>query len=209
MSCAKDGFCELTGRREALLDKAVDFGKDKVIDYAEDKALERIVGEGKQELVQEGIIRALESFGSSRAGILATMAGRLATSAVAGVILGLFDSRPFSLNQDGYRNTTQAMTGKFDQLKMLAAELKSYRAGGPSRTPQMIFADIQNVRVQLSSDVQMLTLYLDGINRERELGRHACYQVMNVQHQQLMNAYGRVVALTAMGAAEIDPNRVH
>ena len=163
---------------------------------------------GKEELVQQGILKAIESFGATRAGVLATMSGRVVVSASAAVIVGLFDSPALSLNRDGYRTTTQRMTGEFDQLKTLIAELRSWRNKGPARAPQMIAADIVKTRSSLTSDVQLLTLYLDGINRQRELPTHGCYQVMSVQHQQLMNAYGRIIALSAVGSDEINPNPV-
>jgi hypothetical protein len=205
MACAKNGFCEFRGRGEVYVEKGGDLLLDKASDYAQDKYLEHLGVPGKEEVVQEGLLHAIEAFGASRAGILATMTGRVAVSAAASVIVGLFDAKAFSLNRDGYKGTTERMTGEFEDLKRFAAELQSLRRGGPARAPQMIRVDIERVRAQLTNDVQMAGIYFDGINRERELDRHGCYEVLGVQHQQLMNAYGRIVGLTAMTSGEISP----
>jgi len=205
----RSGFCDLAATQQDLDQRelgkqAVDYLAGKVVDDAKDKVedqlLKAVTGKGKDELIQSGLIKLAQLFGAEKNQILGTMAGRIITEAAVRTIgsgLQVFEYTTLSLNSDGYRKMADDISIHLTELAALVNERSAFDAGAPARGPQQIAQDAQRVQNQLTSDVQMLAMYHEGIKRENELPLHACSQVLDFQHQQIVNTYTRFLGLGA------------
>jgi len=111
--------------------------------------------------------------------------------------LGLLELSPISLWQDGYKKSTQEVGWSVQNLQKLYAEYDDFRQNKPARSPQQIGAEIQAIKKKLNDHIAAMNEYYVGIFRERELGRNACYEVFEFQHQQVMQSFANLMSLPA------------
>jgi hypothetical protein len=155
------------------------------------------VGEGAKEVGK----RADDVFKVSET-VLGKMSARLGAllksttwRVVSSPYLELFDAKPISMWRDGYKNSAQEVGWKIQRLQALYKEYDDFQRGRPARGPQMIGQEIQSIKNQLNNDIQKLNEYYRGVVVERELGRYACYEVFEYQHQQVMQSFANIMSL--------------
>lgn len=189
-SC-REGRCRPLVTSEIVENQVKDKIKDKAMDAATDYLLEPAKEAARK--------KALQIFGQSAVEIAQSLAGKVAF----GVAVGLLEAKDTGTEwKDPYQNTARRIYQEMRQLEPLIEEVQSYRRGGPSRSPDMIFAEVQQLRQKMTSDVGLLGQYKEGIVQQKELGQNCCYGVFEFQHQRLMQSYGNFMALSAFSPDE-------